>query len=363
MRKTILFILLVIYPILLGTLYGQTRGYTARPCGFDMNDNGIVGEPEDCNVGDGVTLDPDGDGVDEDIIYVHCQTGSDTTGTGSPQNPFGSIPYAFSQADGPGDGAEDIIVFAGVCTDVNQLSFPHGGLSDTKIQPATGSEEADWVLPMNPIMLIGWDMDNDGQYPPYDVDDTAILDGTGFDGAITIPTGRSNVEIAHFVAREYGTQNGTANDRGKTGGFASGIRGAFTYMHDLSLIGINRSSYWGSSRIVFAMGGAGPYFYLKNTECLDCGGYFTRYAGAGPYRFQNLHVTLDACDSGTSECEGNTGTSNSGAQISKMWGYLNGVEWLDSIFDGQPRNRILGGHPATFPGGIDVAQCAQDYVI
>ncbi len=26
-------------------------------------------------------------------------------------------------------------------------------------------------------MLVGWDADNDGQYPPYDTDDTAVLDG------------------------------------------------------------------------------------------------------------------------------------------------------------------------------------------
>ncbi len=61
MRKTILFILLVIYPILLGTLYGQTRGYTARACGLDMNRNGIIGEAADCNVCDGTTTDVDGD--------------------------------------------------------------------------------------------------------------------------------------------------------------------------------------------------------------------------------------------------------------------------------------------------------------
>ena len=28
------------------------RGYQPRPCGFDLNHNGIIGEPADCNVCD-----------------------------------------------------------------------------------------------------------------------------------------------------------------------------------------------------------------------------------------------------------------------------------------------------------------------
>ncbi|MBW2457391.1 MAG: hypothetical protein JRI68_22985, partial [Deltaproteobacteria bacterium] len=30
-------------------------GYHARPCGFDLNDDGNVGEPEDCTLCDGTT--------------------------------------------------------------------------------------------------------------------------------------------------------------------------------------------------------------------------------------------------------------------------------------------------------------------
>ena len=46
------------------------KGYTSRACGFDMNRNGIIGEPADRLAGDGKTRDPDGDGVQEDILYV-----------------------------------------------------------------------------------------------------------------------------------------------------------------------------------------------------------------------------------------------------------------------------------------------------
>src|SRR5437016_9820407 len=70
------------------------RGYQSRACGFDMNHNGIIGECRnhspnglgspgddcpDCHVCDGVTKDPDGDGVNENIIYVDCKAGTDTS--------------------------------------------------------------------------------------------------------------------------------------------------------------------------------------------------------------------------------------------------------------------------------------------
>src|SRR6185436_15174352 len=92
------------------------RGYQSRACGFDMNRNGVFGEAADCNVCDGTTTDPDGDGVKEDLIYVNCGTGSNTTSCGSPSNPCKTIAYAWgTRADGPGDGAEDIICFTGIC--------------------------------------------------------------------------------------------------------------------------------------------------------------------------------------------------------------------------------------------------------
>ena len=93
MRKTILFILLIIYPILLGTLYGQTRGYTARACGLDMNRNGIIGEVADCNVCDGTTTDDDGDGQVEDLYYVDSVSGTDNGSCGASGSPCKSISY------------------------------------------------------------------------------------------------------------------------------------------------------------------------------------------------------------------------------------------------------------------------------
>ena len=44
--------IILLIPIALCPSAAIARGYTARSCGLDMNRNGIVGEPSDCNVCD-----------------------------------------------------------------------------------------------------------------------------------------------------------------------------------------------------------------------------------------------------------------------------------------------------------------------
>ena len=117
----------------------EPRGYTARPCGFDMDRNGVIGEPADRLVGDGVTADPDG--------------------------------------DGPADGAEDIVVISGVFSEA--LTIKDNGVPGYYVRD-------NFQFPSNPLMIIGWDKDQDGEYPPYDADDVAVLDGN---------TGSNNLAI------------------------------------------------------------------------------------------------------------------------------------------------------------------------
>ena len=76
------------------------KGYVARPCGFDTNRNGILGEAADRLLGDGKTRDPDGDGVQEDIWYVDSESGSDETGDGSAAKPLRTIQKALEAAEG-----------------------------------------------------------------------------------------------------------------------------------------------------------------------------------------------------------------------------------------------------------------------
>ena len=79
--------------------WGRDVGYRSRACGFDMNRNGVIGEPADARVGDGRTEDPDGDGTAEDLIYVDAQGGSDAAGDGSATRPFRSLQRALDACD------------------------------------------------------------------------------------------------------------------------------------------------------------------------------------------------------------------------------------------------------------------------
>ena len=103
--------------------------------------------------------------------------------------------------DGPVDGAEDIVCISGVFHEA--LTLKQGGVP--------GYYERDsFQFPKNPLMLIGWDKDDDGHYPPFDLDDVAVLDGSqpGAQNrplAITNhPGNHSYIEIAHLTIRNYG---------------------------------------------------------------------------------------------------------------------------------------------------------------
>ncbi len=51
------------------------------------------------------------------------------------------------------------------------------------------------------MLLSGRDSDGDGEYPPYDFDDIAVLDGSsGHAFAIVNDQGHGNLEFAHFSA-------------------------------------------------------------------------------------------------------------------------------------------------------------------
>lgn len=337
------------------------RGYAERACGFDLDDDGVPGEPvDDCRVCDGVTSDPDGDGVDEDLIYVDCAAGTDTASCGTALAPCGSVTHALeSVADGPADGAEDIVCFTGTCAPDN-VRPAFGGLPDTRLVAAAGSESREFELATDPAMLVGWDRDGDGHYPPYDDDDEAVLDGTGLSRAISMRnTNASHFELAHFEAREYGR---VGNDGGF---FAQGP--SHHYLHDIELRDINREMPTPSGRIVFDFFSSqdNHYFWAKNIDCADCGGYFVRGAGgngpaeAGPFRFQNISLSMHPCSYGSSAaCD-----AQPYATVAKLWGYMRGVEFLDSIFDGDPTNRTLGNHPSHWPSGVGAVNCAQDFVI
>ncbi|MCG8461401.1 MAG: hypothetical protein MI919_34395 [Holophagales bacterium] len=369
-------------------LEGQ-RGYVSRPCGFDLDDDGRVGEPEDCRVCDGRTTDPDGDGVEEILVYVDCDSGEDSPGCGEPSRPCASLSHAWELAAAAGRGdaspragdAEPIVCFRGTCRP-ERLTPPVAGSRGVRVEPASGSADRDFELPTDPAMLVGWDGDGDGAYPPYDPDDHAVLDGApaagkaqGLSQPFVLGSANSRFEMAHFSVVDYGRH--TTEERS---GFVhfherGGLRADHLYFHDLSLRSINRERAAQGHRIVFNFFTGGTNFHhllFRNLEILDTSGFMVRGSGPdrpgteaeggndGPYRWQNLTVTADGCDHSDSLCRERGGSAFLGW---KLWGWIDGVEILDSFFDAnvaawEPKPTGNGGAQL-----VNATQCSRGWTV
>ncbi len=322
------------------------KGYVPRPCGFDMNRNGVIGEPADRLVGDGVTADPDGDGVDEDILYVDAKAGSDEAGDGSPAKPYKTVQKALDTCDGPEDGAEDIVCISGVFHEAIKLT--QGGLPGHCMRDG-------FEFPSNPTMIIGWDKDGDGEYPPYDRDDEAVLDGQNkLPLAINNrPNGVAYFEIAHLTIRDY---RGTSR-RGNCGAIV--LRGpskaeaqSHLYVHDVVFRRINKQTRLRSSAIVvnFFPGRNGrPYLShvaFVNNLIDEYSSFCFRGSNRirGPLRFQNNTLKMYGPEVGTGW---------------KLWGEINGIEILDNVVDGNPRAWKAKKHTS----GATICQCTRDVTV
>lgn len=358
------------------------RGYVERSCGFDLDDDGISGEKEDCRICDGRTRDPDGDGIAEDLIYVDCQRGLDSETCGDPSAPCRTIAHAWaSRADGADDGAEDIVCFTGICTPEG-LSPASGGAPGIKTLARSGRQARSFELPRHPAMLVGWDLDRDRSYPPADRDDVSILDGggkglpgTGLSRPFVFTGAASRFEMAHFTVKDYGRFSDIEESGFLRFTERGGTRADHFFFHDLKLVGINRDQPAQSHRIVFNFFTGGTSFHhiaFFNLEVLDAGGFMTRGAGPylpmpderggddGPYRFERLSVTAHGCDDDDEACRKGGGSAFIGW---KLWGYLRGVEILDSVFDAnlaawQPKRGGNGGAVL-----VSATQCSRDWTV
>ena len=333
-------------------------GYRSRPCGFDTNHNGVVGEPVDARMGDGRTRDPDGDGINEDLLYVDAERGNDVSGDGSAVRPYRTIQKALDTCDGPDDGAEDIVCISGVCHE--SITITQGGVS--------GHVEIDGCqYPKNPFMIVGWDRDGDGEYPPYDKDDVAVLDGSqpgqqNRSLGITNRVGNhSYIEIAHLTIRNFGHDAPREGGRHPRAAFAPSSDGnvSHIYFHDVVLESINEGArgdgyghviyFWVGNRAKFT------WFAFEN-NLID------RFSG---YCFRGV-----ACNgSGHFRLRGNTFRTVPGrtrddkipdlGTMWKVWNSYNHLEFLDNLVEGCPVDapRTLGG------SGFGVRPAVQDVVI
>ena len=319
----------------------EKKGYVARACGLDMDRNGALGEAADRRVGDGTTRDPDGDGVEEDILYVDSERGSDETGDGSPLKPFKTIQKALDAADGPGDGAEDIVCISGTFHET--LTMRHGGVPGHYVRDG-------FQFPRNPTMVIGWDRDGDGEYPPYDRDDTAVLDGRRtLPWAIANDRKLSFIEIAHLTIRNYGYQKAGCGAI-KLFRWGTGSQ-SHVYIHDVEMHAINKAEKDQSGKIVIDFwGGPMTDVAIVNNLVDEYSSYFCRGAPpdeAGRFRFQNNTLRMY----GVAGASFVTGW--------KLWGHHSRVEVLDNVLDCNAAAWKPRGHVS----GIGVCQGTQDWTI
>jgi len=357
------------------------RGYQPRACNFDMDDDLVFGEPEDCQVGDGVTLDPDGDGVNEDLLYVDCGQGSDQTGDGSPQNPYATVGFAMDQADGPGDGAEDIIAFTGICDNEPEKKLVTlSGLPDIKIRPQSGNEARSFEYPANPAMIVGWDKDNDGEYPPFDTDDLSVFfggdviggdpercdgadDNAGKGQVFVLERGGERWEMGHFQVREYGTCS-TERNKGFMEYRTQTATLSHLYTHDISMRYINRKEASGHDVILRTFNGKMKHAAWENIEVLDYGSYFQRGGvgvseEVGPFRFKNFTLRCAGAPviltSGSPHCTG-----------FKLWQFVTGVEVLNffaEVLPDLPERNGLTRPVSSTSGFSSFSTCIQDVVV
>lgn len=340
-------------------------GYQPRACGFDLDDDGVAGEPEDCRVCDGATADPDGDGVDEDLIYLDASAGKDQRGCGSPQNPCATVLYAMTQiVDGPGDGAEDILCLHGIFKE-ETLKPAYAGLAGKVVIAARGSQQHAFERSKDPAMIAGWDKDGDHQYPPFDKDDLAVLDGAGRARALQLDSRNDDFEVAHLTFTGYGT--GTeSRDSGFVQFGPSQGELERVFFHDLHLIDLNKERVTSSEVSTFDLFPGKAllrHLWVENVWAPRNGGWFARGSGAdsgpdmGPYRFEKISHSARGCD--FAQCE-------NGAAMTAfhLWGKLSGIEILDSYFDADVKG--WEPKPKGGPQGASfavVAQCSRDWTI
>lgn len=353
MRRDTFLLTLLIFLISL-PIFGadaRGRGYTSRACGFDLDDDFVYGEANDCTVCDGnpstgaFTVDPDGDTTEEDINFVDSATGVDDASCGAPNDPCATIGYVLAgsnssytkYADGAGDGAEDIICISGTF-DENTLTLP-AGVAGTKEEsvgqvPTNGTYQ--FTYPTDPAMLVGWDKDMDGSYPPHDTDDTAVIDGTSAgngSGGNVYAVGFSNYgEIAHVRFTNWYEESDTTN----AVQVVKHNNSTYAHVHDFTADDINRSGCNGPFT-AFTVFGQPSYYAIENGYITDSVGRLIRNGSSGgpevygPWRVRNIEwygwpksTTDTACAQ----------TSDAGNIFMSVWGY--GADTMDifnNIFD------------------------------
>ena len=236
----------------------------------------------------------------------------------------------------------------------------------------TGNRVRRFQYPSNPLILMGWDADNDGVYPPVDADDSAVITNGGI-GHIKnifdhVSPSASSIEYAHFEVRGFGA--GCCSDGNLIWKLGNARNAEHLYFHDIFLNGVNRQNETDGNNMVWSLfkSRQGRWWAFEHIEAQDFGGRMFR-GGAempglggndsevfgvaehissenaqlrgvtGPVRIANFKATFlpaDRTDEGldcrekNGNCPNTSSVVQASAQFAKIWGNFVGLEIVDN---------------------------------
>src|SRR5262249_26050994 len=203
-----LVVVLLVIGLAAGVQAYPVKGYVARPSGFDHNGDGVF-DTTVCNGSDATAaIDIDRNGVLDNQCYVDCTGGTDTPTCGAPGAPCKTLQYCMNGSNTstrswwriatPAAGQIQAICFKGICSNA-ALNLTQSGASGTWTKTASGSEPRNWEYARYPLIISGWDANQNHDYPPHDTADTAIVDGnvSGNTNTFFNSGGHSRYELAH----------------------------------------------------------------------------------------------------------------------------------------------------------------------
>ena len=317
----------------------HAQGYVPRASGWDLDlDGRLDPDPKVCDSSSGAAA-PEleqlwGDDELERSWYVDCERGTDSPDCGSPEQPCRSLGSTMARGRGG-----DVFCVSGSC--------PEGAL-----RPPAGERELvqheGRSYPAQPTVVAGWDRDGDNAYPPHDVDDSFVLDGSGLRHAFSLSGGF--LRIAHLRAVDF------AQDCPLSGGFIDNVEPAEAvttgvWIHDVETAGILQDCVDDSGRIWFEAFGAWAHVNIENCLIDDQGGYLTLRGsgGPGPWRMAGCTIRSHGADGAA------------GTFLAKPWGGWNApggsLFFENNVFDCNSEAWEEECH------GINVAQCTQNVVV
>ena len=369
MKRIVLALILLATPA-----WGDTKYYPSGPPmmanGMDLDRDFVLNEAgvDDlaCDEQDETTtlnvstenLDGSIDAALEAQIYVALGGGSEGTGTdnstcGPPGTPCATIQYAVETryAAVKASTSNGFICVNGTTTTrlsvLASWSGDAGVVTETAASVSSVSNQRwDHDYPQNPLVIMGWDTDNDNEYPPVDTDDEFIMD-SGSSGIQCTPNVCPGLfELAHATFKNNGNTSSTAGgwihlNSGQPDG--GSIDADNWYLHDNLVEDVNDQQCEESGNVVMSFQDWWDHLIVVRNHIQYGGGYVWRGGKSGSYHlYKNNYFEASALggpattlDNNGNSCSGAGGSEKTGSTIMRTWFSETGdsfYEYIDNSF-------------------------------